>query len=122
MPASLPACLAAHPCTVHRAPQGASRGLGLEMARLLLRRVTGTVVATCRAPSAESAAGLRALLMEEQQAAGGAGRPCRLRVVALDLEGGEAAVSRAAAEISAAAAGRVDVLLNVAGILHDSAT
>jgi hypothetical protein len=50
--------------------QGASRGLGLEMCRLLLERTAGTVVATCRNPDAPTAAGLRAM----QQVA--AGRLC----------------------------------------------
>lgn len=47
--------------------QGASRGLGLEMCRLLLERTAGHVVATCRDPDASTAAGLRSL---EQEAAG----------------------------------------------------
>eukprot|EP01043_Picozoa_sp_COSAG02_P011466 COSAG02_NODE_422_length_22587_cov_10.209089_10_plen_145_part_00 len=51
--------------------QGASRGLGLEMCRLLLERTAGKVVATCRNPNAPTAEGLRAL----EQAA--AGRLCR---------------------------------------------
>lgn len=46
--------------------QGASRGLGLEMCRLLLERTAGKVVATCRNLDATTAAGLRAL---EQEAA-----------------------------------------------------
>lgn len=51
--------------------QGASRGLGLEMCRLLLERTAGKVVATCRNPDAPTAEGLRAL----ERAA--AGRLCR---------------------------------------------
>lgn len=82
--------------------QGASRGLGLELARQLLEG-GHRVYATCRAPArAERLAAL---------AEGSAGR---LRVARLDVTD-EASVEEAAHR----APERLDLLMNVAGILHE---
>jgi NAD(P)-dependent dehydrogenase (short-subunit alcohol dehydrogenase family) len=100
--------------------QGASRGIGLEMARLLLRRTAGTVIATCRSPSSGSAAGLRSLQQEQPPAVGahGAQGTPRLHIVPLDLEQQDSA-QVAAEEIRSLGGARVDALLNVAGMLHE---
>ena len=92
--------------------QGASRGLGLEMARQLLHgRFAGTVVATCRRP--ESATALRELA----ESSGG-----RLHCVAYDPElGDEAGAQTAADAVRELSGGRVDALVNAAGMLHDEA-
>jgi NAD(P)-dependent dehydrogenase (short-subunit alcohol dehydrogenase family) len=84
--------------------QGASRGIGLELTRLLLER-GARVVATCRAP--ERADALASLGVTHDG----------LRVVRLDVED-EASIADAAARVRAAAP-RLHLLMNVAGILHD---
>ena len=96
--------------------QGASRGIGLEMVRQLLERpdasmpgrrgaAGGRVVATCRDPaSATALAELRARY------------PARLSVLPLDVT--DVPSIEAAAAAVAASHGRVDVILNVAAVLH----
>jgi NAD(P)-dependent dehydrogenase (short-subunit alcohol dehydrogenase family) len=95
--------------------QGASRGIGLEMVRQLLERENpmpgrdaargGRVVATCRDPAAaRSLADLRERY------------PTRLAVHRLDVTD-EASIV-AVAESVKASHGRVDVLSNVAAVLH----
>jgi NAD(P)-dependent dehydrogenase (short-subunit alcohol dehydrogenase family) len=91
---------------------GASRGIGLQFVRTLLDRTEGRVVACCRSPG--TAEGLKDLVAS---AGGGEGR---LAVVALDVED-QASVDRAVADITSRF-GRVDLLLNVAGILGDGVT
>ncbi|CAL4891083.1 unnamed protein product [Urochloa decumbens] len=86
--------------------QGASRGIGLEFVRQLLRRSDqGRVVATCRAPA--SAAELQKL--KEEHA------PGRLTVLPLDVTD-ESTIEAAAASI-AETHGSLDLLINSTGIL-----
>lgn len=98
--------------------QGASRGIGLELVRLLLQRTVGTVVATCRSPIGTSAAGLRSLQQEQAEKQKQRGHPSRLHVIPLDLEQ-QGSAQLAAADIQSLGGGRVDALLNVAGMLHE---
>ena len=86
--------------------QGASRGLGLELARQLALARGATVVATCRDPGA--AAGLAALVEEAPR-----GSVTVLRLDATD----EASIVAAAAAVGDAH-GRADLVINAAGILH----
>mmetsp|Transcript_22453 Transcript_22453/g.45016 ORF Transcript_22453/g.45016 Transcript_22453/m.45016 type:complete len:347 (-) Transcript_22453:306-1346(-) len=83
---------------------GSNRGIGLEVARLLLRNTSGTVAACCRRP--DEADALAAL--EKKY-------PGRMLPVELDLCDA-ASVERAAAAI-AKELGRADSLYNVAGVL-----
>lgn len=86
--------------------QGASRGIGLEFVRQLLRRSDGgRVVATCRAPG--SAAELQKLREEHA--------PGRLTVLPLDVTD-ESTIEAAAASITETH-GSLDLLINSAGIL-----
>ncbi|CAL5092443.1 unnamed protein product [Urochloa decumbens] len=86
--------------------QGASRGIGLEFVRQLLRRSDqGRVVATCRAPA--SAAELQKL--KEEHA------PGRLTVLPLDVTD-ESTIEAAAASIGETH-GSLDLLINSTGIL-----
>ena len=87
--------------------QGASRGIGLEFVRQCLAEPgVGTVWATCRDPG--NAPDLQALA----RASGD-----RLRLVALDCTD-EASVRRAADQVREAD-GRLHLLVNAAGLLHD---
>jgi len=81
--------------------QGASRGLGLGFVRALLAR-EHRVVATCRAP--HEARALRAIDHPD------------LTVLRLDVTD-EGSVAEAAAQVRRSV-GELDVLLNVAGVLH----
>ncbi|RLM98847.1 hypothetical protein C2845_PM06G33820 [Panicum miliaceum] len=86
--------------------QGASRGIGLEFVRQLLRRSDeGRVVATCRAPG--NAAELQKL--KEEHA------PGRLTVLPLDVTD-ESTIEAAAASIQETH-GSLDLLINSTGIL-----
>ncbi|TVU49130.1 hypothetical protein EJB05_00424, partial [Eragrostis curvula] len=86
--------------------QGASRGIGLEFVRQLLRRSEqGRVVATCRAP--DSAPEL--LKLKEEHA------PGRLTVLPLDVTD-ESTIEAAAATIGETH-GSLDLLINASGIL-----
>jgi NAD(P)-dependent dehydrogenase (short-subunit alcohol dehydrogenase family) len=86
--------------------QGASRGIGLALvARLLAEPRVAGVTATCRTPDA--AAELRKL----------AGQSNALRLLPLDLEEDDGPMR--AAERVAAEVGRLDLLINAAGVLHD---
>ena len=88
--------------------QGASRGLGLQFVKSLLdRQDDSRVIATCRAP--ESAQELL-----ELQAKYGAGR---LYVAPLDLTQPES-IEKSAEIVKANYSSKIDLLLNVAGILH----
>lgn len=84
----------------------ASRGLGLEFTRqLLYKHPESSVVATCRTP--DSAQNLKALKEEH---------PSRLTILQLDVTN-ESTVQDAAKRISDEF-GRLDLLINTAGILH----
>jgi NAD(P)-dependent dehydrogenase (short-subunit alcohol dehydrogenase family) len=89
---------------------GGNRGIGLQFVKSLLHRTKGTVVACCRAP--ENAPALEAIKMslpEDERS--------RLQVQKLDIED-QSSIEEAAESIKSKF-GRVDVLLNVAGILGD---
>ncbi|MGB5368355.1 MAG: SDR family oxidoreductase [Polyangiales bacterium] len=86
--------------------QGASRGIGLEVVRQLLgMQPEGRVIATCRRPA--DAAELMALTAQY---------PERLRVIALDVR--EEKTIAAAAKAVALETKELQLILNVAGILH----
>ncbi|XP_078589066.1 C-signal-like [Branchiostoma floridae x Branchiostoma japonicum] len=95
----MPACLV----------QGASRGIGLQFCRHLLRGVpNSTVIATCRNPG--GATELQTLQAEF---------PSTLHVVPLDVVD-EGSIQRAASEVQQHHGRGVDLLINCAGILHPS--
>lgn len=87
--------------------QGASRGIGLEFVRQCLAEPrVGRVWATCRNPA--DAAALQAVAETEGD---------RLALLALDCTD-EASIDQAAARVSDAG-GRLHLLMNTAGLLHD---
>ena len=89
---------------------GASRGIGLQFVKSLVERTKGTVVALCRSP--EAASGLNetiSSLVENDKR--------RVKVLKLDLE--DQASIQAACDDLKNTFTRVDLLLNVAGILGD---
>ncbi len=86
---------------------GASRGIGLQFVKTLLETTKGTIVACCRIP--EQATTLQSL---QDNDVGG-----RLQIVQLDLE--DQASIETAGSIIGNQFGRVDLLLNVAGLLGD---
>lgn len=90
---------------------GASRGIGLQFVKSLVERTTGTVVACCRSP--ESATGLNEFINS-------LGDKSRVCVIPLDMED-QQSIEDAAITIDERF-NRVDVLLNVAGILGDGKT
>jgi len=90
---------------------GASRGIGLQFVKALLDQTQGTVVACCRSPDQANA--LMELGASMQQ-------PHRLQLVELDLEDQESIQS--AGTVIKDEHDRVDLLLNVAGLLGDSKT
>ncbi|GJP52896.1 hypothetical protein CLOM_g12059 [Closterium sp. NIES-68] len=86
--------------------QGASRGIGLELARQLLQRSADShVIATCRDPAAA------APLRELQRSSGD-----RLTVFPLDVTD-EASIEGAARHV-AATWGHLNLLINASGLLH----
>jgi len=86
--------------------QGASRGIGFELvAQLLRRQPDGRVIATCRRPA--DAAELQALKSEY---------PERLRLIELDVQ--RESTIAAAAEAVAGETKELQLILNVAGVLH----
>lgn len=85
--------------------QGASRGLGLEFVRQLLEKEEGHVIATCRTP--ESAGDLSSLKDQHSN---------RLTLLPLDVTK-ETTIEEVAKLISQEH-GRLDLLINTAGILH----
>jgi NAD(P)-dependent dehydrogenase (short-subunit alcohol dehydrogenase family) len=88
---------------------GANRGIGLQFVKKLLQHTKGTIVACCRSP--ENAVALQDLTKLN---------PGRLVITPLDLENQES-IERAAAQIKEKF-DRVDILLNVAGLLGDAKT
>jgi NAD(P)-dependent dehydrogenase (short-subunit alcohol dehydrogenase family) len=89
--------------------QGASRGIGLEFARQLLAEPqVDRIFATCRSP--QTATALTSL----------AAREPRLRVLALDAAHEDSI--RAASAAVAATAPRLHLVVNCAGVLHDTAS
>lgn len=89
---------------------GANRGIGLQFVKSLLDRTKGTVVACCRSP--ENASSLDAIKMSLPE-----NERSRLQIQKLDIE--DQSSIEEAAEAIKSTYGRVDVLLNVAGILGD---
>ncbi len=86
---------------------GASRGIGLEMARLLsLGRPAGRVFAAARHPDQSSA--LRSLLDQAQG-----------RIIAVAVDIGDEDSVRAAAEAVGETTERLDLIVNCAGLLHE---
>lgn len=92
---------------------GASRGIGLQFVKSLVARTEGAVVALCRSP--DSAASLRGALsaMTDDE-------KMRVTVWKLDLE--DQGSIESACETIKQSFDRVDLLLNVAGILGDGKT
>jgi len=92
---------------------GASRGIGLQFVKSLLQRTQGTVVAMCRSP--ENAEKLKlaisSMSLNEKN---------RVKMCRLDLEN-QNSIDAACSYIKNNF-GRVDLLLNVAGILGDGQT
>ncbi len=86
---------------------GASRGIGLAATQSLLRRFTGRIIALCRDP--ESAGALNALVQFD---------PRRLQVAPIDITD-EESVKAAAATVKESGGGRVDLVFNTVGVLHD---
>jgi NAD(P)-dependent dehydrogenase (short-subunit alcohol dehydrogenase family) len=89
---------------------GASRGIGLQFVKTLLETTNGKVVACCRSPNAANG-------LQEYLATVDSAQKDRVELVPLDLEQQES-IDRAADEIKNNF-DRVDLLLNVAGILGD---
>ncbi|KAL3926738.1 MAG: hypothetical protein SGBAC_013352 [Bacillariaceae sp.] len=89
---------------------GASRGIGLQFVKTLLARCKGTIVALCRKP--EKAQGLNDFMMTLS-----ADQQSRIKVLPLDLEDQDSIDS--AVENIKSSFDRVDMLLNVAGLLGD---
>lgn len=89
---------------------GASRGIGLQFVKTLLQTTKGKVVACCRSP--DTANGLQDFLSSVDEAQKG-----RIELIQLDVEQQDS-IDRAADAIKSKF-DRVDLLLNVAGILGD---
>ena len=89
---------------------GANRGIGLQFVKSLLDRTKGTIVACCRSPgNASSLDAIKMSLPENERS--------RLQIQKLDIE--DQSSIEETAEAIKSTYGRVDVLLNVAGILGD---
>ena len=89
---------------------GASRGIGFQFVQKLLNDTNGKIVACCRSPdSAPKLEGLLSSLDVESRA--------RIELIQLDVENQDS-IERAAEEIRGKY-DRIDLLLNVAGILGD---
>lgn len=98
--------------------QGASRGIGLEFVRQLLRREGVPVIATCRQP--EEARALKALVQEVGpgvvEREGGLAPVARLAVLRLDVQD-EASIFEAAGRVGEQY-GQLGLVLNCSGLLH----
>ncbi|KAI8483024.1 hypothetical protein Bbelb_391800 [Branchiostoma belcheri] len=89
--------------------QGASRGIGLQFCRYLLRGApSSTVIATCRNPV--GATELQALQAKF---------PSNLHILPLDVTD-EGSIQQAANQVQQQHGGGLDLLINCAGILHPS--
>ena len=86
---------------------GASRGIGLALSKALLQR-GGSVIACCRKP--EQSDGLRALQDNF---------PHKIRTEQIDVT--DQASTTALGERVAASGAKIDLVFNVAGVLHDAA-
>jgi len=97
---------------------GASRGIGLGFVSALIERTRGTVIACCRSP--ETSDGLKEIISSLDSFSGESDNSAsnRVRVVQLNVED-EHSMNRAISDIAKHSNGRVDLLLNVAGILGD---
>ena len=95
---------------------GASRGIGLQMVKSLSQRTKGIVIACCRSP--DDASQLHSYI----DASGTTNSPLqsRIKILPLDLEDQDS-IDALAATIQQTY-NRVDILLNVAGILGDGRT
>jgi NAD(P)-dependent dehydrogenase (short-subunit alcohol dehydrogenase family) len=90
---------------------GASRGIGLQFLRKLLKDTKGNIVACCRSP--DDAIGLQEILLSLE----GSKSRDRIDLIKLDIENQDS-IEQAVLEIERKY-NRVDLLLNVAGILGD---
>lgn len=90
---------------------GASRGIGLQMVKSLVERTKGTIIACCRTPS--NALELNSFINETKQNS-------NIVTHTLDLENQESI--QELAQFIHEKYNRVDLLLNVAGILGDGST
>ena len=90
---------------------GASRGIGLQFVKSLTERSKGRIVAMCRSP--DTATKLNQFIATIPD-------PSRIHVVQLDLESQDS-IEKAGQELRTKFS-RVDLLLNVAGLLGDSKT
>ena len=88
---------------------GASRGIGLQFVKSLFEHTQGNIVACCRSP--ESASGLLEFRSRTTD-------PDRIQMVQLDLEDPKS-VERVGNDLQAKFQ-RIDLLLNVAGLLGDA--
>lgn len=86
---------------------GASRGIGLAITQKLFGRFDGRVVALCRNP--QNAGALGALFQFN---------PHRMHIAQVDVTN-DTSVEKAVAEVKQFGNGRVDIVVNCAGFLHD---
>jgi hypothetical protein len=86
---------------------GGSRGIGLAMVQVLTTSFKGRIFATGRRP--QDATALQAIVQAH---------PDRVHAISLDVID-EASVAAAAAAIRVLSGGRVDLVVNTAGVLHD---
>ncbi|KAJ3609968.1 hypothetical protein NHX12_022062 [Muraenolepis orangiensis] len=92
--------------------QGASRGLGLEFCKQLLKwKTPAVVIATCRHPDGSAE-------LQKLAASGGGSGGSPLTLLKLDVDREDDV--RAAAERVAAQFGRVDLMVNCSAVLHPS--
>ena len=92
---------------------GSNRGIGLQFVKSLLQRTKGTVVACCRSPENASALDAVKISLPDDERS-------RLQILKLDVED-QSSIDKATEAIESTY-GRVDMLLNVAGILGDGKT
>uniref|UniRef100_A0A7S3A716 Uncharacterized protein n=2 Tax=Rhodosorus marinus TaxID=101924 RepID=A0A7S3A716_9RHOD len=89
---------------------GASRGIGLAISQVLPKRFKGKIFCACRNP--DEAGALGALWQFN---------PERFTILKMDVTV-EESVSEAATKLKDMSGGRLDLLINTAGILHDKST
>jgi len=93
---------------------GSSRGIGLQFVKELVSRTKGSIVAACRNPT--TASGLNEFIESLSPS-----ERTRIHVVPLDLES-QSSIGEASSFVRENLNNRVDVLLNVAGILGDGSS